>query len=201
MIFRKCRYDLSLRQEGQDGMVLETGRLRLREMNRGDFDSLCAILQDKDVMYAYEHAFSIEEVWEWLNRQMARYREDGFGLWAVVHKKTGELIGQCGLTRQDCAGSSVIEVGYLFRKTCWHRGFATEAAIACKEYAFATLNAQAAFSIIRDTNAASRRVAERNGMVLCGKLIKHYYGMDMPHLVFGVTRTGDRPLLPGLGDV
>lgn len=56
-------------------MVLETERLYLREMNQNDFDSLCRILQDEETMYAYEGAFSDEEVQEWLNRQIARYQK------------------------------------------------------------------------------------------------------------------------------
>lgn len=49
-------------------------------------------------MYAYEHAFSDQEAWEWLRRQQARYRKDGFGLWAAVERTSGEMVGQCGLT-------------------------------------------------------------------------------------------------------
>ena len=45
-------------------------------------------------------------------------------------------------------------------------------------------------SIIRDNNLASQAVAKRNGMTVTGRLVKHYYGMDMPHLVFSVRRDG-----------
>ena len=78
--------------------ILRTGRLLLRELEDGDFPALCRILQDGEVMYAYEHAFSDGEAWDWLRRQQERYRRDGFGLWAVVERSTGELVGQCGLT-------------------------------------------------------------------------------------------------------
>ncbi len=65
-------------------MILETERLYLREMNQDDYGSLCRILQDEEAMYAYEGAFSDEEVQEWLDRQTARYQRWGFGLWAVI---------------------------------------------------------------------------------------------------------------------
>ena len=165
-------------------MILSTERLYLREMEPSDFEALCAMLQDKEVMYAYEHAFSDEEAWDWLNRQISRYQSDGFGLWGMIQKTTGQLIGQCGLTWQDFNGKQVLEVGYLLRKDCWHQGCATEAAIACKEYAFHVLHAGEVYSIIRDTNTASQNVARRNGMNIVGQLVKHYYHMDMPHLVF-----------------
>lgn len=169
-------------------MILQTKRLYLREMNQGDFAALCEILQDKTVMYAYEHAFDDAEVQEWLDKQLQRYKTDGFGLWAVILKKNEKMIGQCGLTMQDCNGKQVVEVGYLFQKAYWHKGYATEAAVACKQYAFDTLNADEVFSIIRENNAASIAVARRNGMTETDRLTKHYYGMDMPHLVFSAKR-------------
>ena len=167
-------------------MVLETKRLLLRQMIQDDLPALCRILQDEEVMYAYEHAFSDAEAADWLNRLLQRYKDDGFGLWAVILKESGELIGQCGLTMQDIPEGRVVEIGYLFRKDCWHKGYATEAAIGCKEYAFDTLGVSEVYSIIRDNNIASQNVARRNGMEVCGQFTKHYYGIDMPHLIFRV---------------
>lgn len=81
--------------------VLETERLLLREMGQSDLAALCAILQDDETMYGYEGALSDDDAQAWLDRQMERYARDGFGLWAVVLKETGAMIGQCGLTYQD----------------------------------------------------------------------------------------------------
>lgn len=162
-------------------MIIETERLYLRRMNQEDFPALCRILQDEETMYAYEGAFTDEEVQEWLDRQIARYEKWDFGLWAVVLKETGEVIGQCGLTMQPWKDREVLEIGYLFWRACWHQGYATEAAAACKEYAFETLGAEEVCSIIRDTNLASQRVAERNGMIKQDSWVKHYKGVDMPH--------------------
>lgn len=109
-------------------MILETERLYFREMNQADYDALCQILQDEETMYAYEGAFADKEVQEWLDRQLSRYRRWGFGLWAVILKETGEMIGQCGLTMQPWKDEEVLEIGYLFRRQYWHKGYATEAA-------------------------------------------------------------------------
>lgn len=165
-------------------VILETKRLLLREMNESDFDALCKILCDEETMYAYEGAFSDQEVGEWLDRQLSRYREFGFGLWAVVLKETGMMIGQCGLTMQPWKNAEVLEIGYLFQRRFWHNGFATEAAIACKKYAFEVLKADEVCSIIRDTNIPSQKVAERNGMTKKDAWTKHYRGVDMPHFRF-----------------
>lgn len=168
-------------------MIIETERLILRKMDNGDYSALCKILQDEDVMYAYEHAFSDDEVDEWLKKQLVRYETDGIGLWAVVLKENGEVIGQCGLTKQLWWGENIVEVGYLFRKDFWHKGYATEAAVACKDYAFNRLGEKRVYSIIRDLNLPSRRVALRNGMKVCGVQVKHYYSIDMPHLIYCVS--------------
>ena len=139
-------------------------------------------------MTAYEGAFSEEEVEQWLVKQQLRYAHDGFGLWAVLDKVTGKMIGQCGLTMQDANGRQVVEVGYLFRRDHWHRGYATEAARACKRYAFDVLDEDEVFSIIRDNNLASQAVARRNGMEPRGMFVKHYRGVEMPHIIFSAYR-------------
>lgn len=170
-------------------MILETERLYLREMSQLDYNDLCKMLQDKNVMYAYEHSFSDDEVQKWLDKQINRYKCYGFGLWAVILKETNEMIGQCGLTMQECNGKEVLEIGYIFQKAYWHKGYGIEAAIGCKRYAFDSLKAKEVFSIIRDNNIASQNLAMRNGMEITDKFIKHYYNMDMPHLVFSVKNT------------
>lgn len=169
-------------------MILETERLYLREMNQCDFNSLCKILQDEETMYAYEGAFNDEEVQGWLDRQISRYHKWHFGLWAVVLKETDEMIGQCGLTMQPWKDKEVMEIGYLFQRQYWHKGYATEAAKACKKYAFEVLNANEVCSIIRDTNVASQNVAVRNDMIVVDSWTKYYRGVDMPHYRYVVTR-------------
>ncbi|WP_290508708.1 GNAT family N-acetyltransferase [Alistipes sp.] len=170
----------------------ETERLRLRRMELSDMQALSDILCDERVMYAYEGAFDQEQVAAWMQKQLRRYEEHGFGLWAVVSRQTGEMIGQCGITMQEYAQRQVPEIGYLFAYRHWHRGYATEAAAACREYGFRTLGFDALYSIIRDTNVASQRVALRNGMLPVDTIVKHYRGVDMPHIVFR-TRSGEAP--------
>ncbi|MEG2728017.1 MAG: GNAT family N-acetyltransferase [Mucinivorans sp.] len=169
-------------------MILETERLILRELTQNDFDDVCKLLQDPTVMFAYEGAFSIQEVQAWLDKQFRRYRDDGFGLWGVVDKRSGELIGQCGITWQEYDSTTIPEVGYLFRQEFWHKGYATEAAVACRDYAFNVLHFNKVYSIIRDTNTASQNVAKRNQMTVIASFVKHYRNVDMPHFVFCVTK-------------
>lgn len=140
-------------------------------------------------MYAYEHAFSDNEVRAWLNKQLASYKQYGFGLWAVIHKKDRVFLGQCGITMQNLHNVLVPEIGYVFQKEFWHKGYALEAARACKDYAFSVLNFTEVYSIIRKNNFPSLLLAQKNDMKEVGSIVKHYYGMDMPHAVYVAQRT------------
>lgn len=169
-------------------IVLETNRLLLREMTLSDMSALSLILQDEKVMYAYNGAFNDKETLIWMQKQLQRYKDYGFGLWGVFLKDTSEMIGQCGITMQEYKATQVPEIGYLFAYKHWHNGYATEAAIACREYGFNTLRFDELYSIIRDTNIASQKVALRNNMSPIDSIVKHYRGVDMPHVVYCVRK-------------
>ena len=94
---------------------------------------------------------------------------------------------------QQWKEQEVLEIGYLFQRAYWHRGYAIEAASACKRYAFETLKADEVCSIIRDTNIPSQKVALRNGMVKKDTWTKHYKGVDMPHYRFVAYKENERP--------
>ena len=169
-------------------MILETKRLILREMTQADFQDLAEILQNPKVMYAYEHDFSDKDVQVWLDRQLARYSRYGFGLWAVVLKSTGQMIGQAGLTMQPYKNTEVLEIGYLLKEQFWHCGYAREAAMGCKKYAFEKLKQEKVCSIIKADNLASIRVAESIGMHKEDEFITQYYNGDMLHFLYSVCR-------------
>ena len=97
-------------------MILSTPRLDLRELTDADLPALRATLHDPVAMTAYEGAFDDAESLAWLRRMQQRYADDGFGLWAVVLRETGAMIGQCGITRQFIDRDEVFEVGYLFAR-------------------------------------------------------------------------------------
>lgn len=98
------------------------------------------------------------------------------------------MIGRCGDTMQDCDGVRVPEVRYLLERAHWHRGYAAEAAAVCRDYAFTPLGFDEVFSIIRDTNLASQRVAQPISMEPREMFVEHYYGVDMPHIYFSIRR-------------
>jgi len=150
--------------------VLETARLRLREFVPQDADAMLAVLGDPVAMQYYPAPFDRQGVAEWIGKNVGRYQRDGYGLWAMVLKDSGELIGNCGCILQEVEGTSHIEIGYHVRRDLWGNGYATEAARACMEYAFAKLEVARVISMIRPENMQSRRVAEKNGLT-CEKVI------------------------------
>ena len=92
--------------------MIETERLILSEWTAADVPALKKFLQDARVMWAYEHAFADDEVAAWLLTNQKRYREDGYGLWKMTLKATGEIIGECGITKQVVNGVTYPEIGY-----------------------------------------------------------------------------------------
>ena len=145
-------------------MILETERLFLREMTMDDFDALYAVLSDAEIMQHYPYSFDEERVRSWIERNMKRYTDDGFGLWAVCLKDTGEMIGDCGLTLQNIDGQMLPEIGYHIRKDQQRKGYAKEAAMAVRDWAFGNTEYPALYSYCKYTNVGSFKTAESIGM-------------------------------------
>lgn len=145
-------------------MILETERLFLREMTMDDFDSLYAVLADPEIMQHYPYSFDEERVRSWIERNMKRYTDDGFGLWAVCLKDTGEMIGDCGLTLQNIEGQMLPEIGYHIRRDQQRKGYAKEAAAAVRDWAFQNTEYPALYSYCKYTNVGSFKTAESIGM-------------------------------------
>ena len=171
-------------QSATGEFVLQTTRLRLRRFRRDDADAVFAIIGDDRAMQYYPKTFHRRDADEWVERNLRRYADYGFGLFAVVSKDSDQVIGDCGVIRQLVEGRPQLEVGYHFRRDHWGRGYATEAAWACLAWAFDTLAAEKVISLIRPENVPSRRVAERNGM----KMEREVIHAQLPHLVYAMTK-------------
>jgi RimJ/RimL family protein N-acetyltransferase len=153
---------------------LETERLILRPMQVTDLDALYLIFTDPKVMAAFNHdPFTHEQMQGWLRRNLDHQNKYGYGLFSVILKKTGELIGDCGLEQMEEMGAA--ELGYDFRSAFWNQGYATEAAMAVRDYAFGVLRLPQLISLIRVGNLASKRVAEKVGMTLAEEITRYEY--------------------------
>jgi ribosomal-protein-alanine N-acetyltransferase len=169
--------------------ILETTRLLLREFTPEDADALALVLSDPETMRYYPAPYDRAGVEQWIERNRQRYREDGVGLWAVELKRTQdsevhETIGDCGIILQQVDGERLYEIGYHLRRDLWGQGLATEAAVACRDWAFAHLKTERLISLIRPENKASRRVAERTGMTVW----KEVNWRGLLHYVYSIER-------------
>jgi RimJ/RimL family protein N-acetyltransferase len=171
-----------MRRQGK--VILETPRLVLRELAPEDADDIARIICDPVAMKHFPTSFTRADADRWVARNMRRYAADGHGLWAVIVRETGELAGDCGVTTQNVDGIDEREIGYHFRRDHRGRGYATEAARACREWAFANTPAEYVISLIRPENASSQRVAERNGMTMWKTVIWR----ELNHCVYRINR-------------
>ena len=132
-------------------------------MTDADLDDMAAMLADSDVMEYYPRPKSREEAQGWIDWNKRNYLVHGYGLW-IIETTTGEFIGDCGLTWQAVNGRPELEVGYHVRAAAQGRGYATEAASACLDFARDIVGAAHLVAIIHPDNQASRRVAEKIGL-------------------------------------
>lgn len=151
-------------------MRFETERLVLRELAIDDLENLHKILSDPESMKHYPEPFTHEKSKRWIEWNLDNYRTFGFGLWAVILKKQNLFIGDCGITMQKINGRLVPEIGYHINRAHTGNGYATEAAQACRNYAFDVLKFRKVYSYMKYTNIASQKVAEKNGMKFVAEL-------------------------------
>jgi len=145
-----------------------TSRLAFRQLTLNDVDNLQTIFSDPIAMEYYPATKSMEETKAWINWCIESYSKHGHGLWAVSLKESGIFIGQCGIIHHTFRGTPDKEIVYLFQRQHWHKGYATEAAMACKEHAFKTMHFAKVVSFIDPANEPSSNVAKRIGMQLEG---------------------------------
>lgn len=148
--------------------TITTARLELRPMRAEDAMPLLGVFGDPVVMRAFDRGpFTPGEMTAWVARNLEHQDRYGFGLFTIVLRETGEVIGDSGLERTELDGViSETELGYDLRSDHWGRGLATEAAGAVKGHGLETLRMPRLISIVRTGNHRSARVAERIGMSL-----------------------------------
>lgn len=167
-------------------IILETDRLVLRKIEIEDADALFQIQNNSDVMrYAINGPSSEEGVFRFIHATLNRYETDGIGQWAVVEKLSNTVIGDCGFSIKDIDRIREHDLSYRFSRKYWGKGFATEAATACRNYAFKNLNLDRIISIQDKDNKLSHKVLHKIGMLIKKEITFHHkvalvYGMNRP---------------------
>ena len=141
--------------------AVATERLLLRDLEPDDLDALLEVLGDPVAMRYYPAPFDRDEVAAWIEWARRSYRENGFGLWAVIRRSDGRFLGDCGPMLQHVEDQVIPEVGYHIVATEQGHGYATEAARACVAWIFANTSFDIACSFMSPANEPSRAVAAK----------------------------------------
>jgi len=146
--------------------ILETKRLLLRYFIPDDLDSLFALYRDPEMRrYFPDGALSYEDTkdeMEWYYAGHPEYPE--LGLWATIHRETGQFLERCGLLPWTIAGMFEIEIAYMIDKRFWRQGLGSEAALGIQDYALEQLGLTRLVCMIGEENLASIMVAQKIGM-------------------------------------
>jgi RimJ/RimL family protein N-acetyltransferase len=154
---------------------LESSRLFFRRLSNADWEQCLSFFENPLSNKYWKSSITEPELLckEWFEKQMWRYENKKGGANILISKQTGELIGWCGLLIQNVDGIEELEVGYSILPQNWNKGFATEAARKCIDYAFENNLADSIISIIQIDNKESIRVAEKNGLSIDKETIYH----------------------------
>lgn len=145
--------------------ILETDRLILRELTPDDAEFIFELLNEPSFIQNIgdRNIRTLDDARAYIvNGPVASYAKNGFGLYLVVLRETGESIGMCGLIRRD--GLEDVDIGYALLPRFWSRGYAVEAARATKAYAKEVIGLKRIVAIVDPANEGSIRVLEKIGL-------------------------------------
>lgn len=148
--------------------MITTERLYLRQWKLSDFPAFAELNADAEVMRFFPSLLNTEES-NWLAQYLTDLiSNEGWGMWAVELKASGEFIGFIGLRHLDVDSgvplTPLVEIGWRLASPHWGRGYATEGAIAAMDYAFDTLRLEEVFAQVTVPNLPSQRVMDKLGM-------------------------------------
>ena len=146
---------------------LQTARLLFREIQPHEQTEWETLFDSPSTAYFLgldPHGTPKEWAENYFQKVFRRYKETEGGMNALILKSSNKLVGHCGFKLQEWEGKKFWEIGYAILPEYRGKGYATEAAIACKNIAFDTQLCDEIFSIINVGNTVSEKVAVRNGM-------------------------------------
>jgi [ribosomal protein S5]-alanine N-acetyltransferase len=144
-------------------IILETSRLVLRELTLDDLDFVAEMLAHPEVMFFWPKPYTRDEAEAWIRRHQESYERYGYGYWLALDKVSGQPIGQAGLLAQQVDGVTETGIGYIIHRPFWRRSYATEAALACRDYAFGKLGKERLVVLVRPENVVSQSVVQKLG--------------------------------------
>lgn len=146
----------------------ESERIHFKKSSISHFEDWLAFYEDPSTSIHWNAVLEepLIECQKWFDKQQFRYDNDLGGMNALIEKETGKLIGFCGLLIQTVDELTEMEIGYSLLPKFWYKGYATEAAKKCMDFAFTNNFAESLISIISLSNKPSENVARKNGMTI-----------------------------------
>jgi RimJ/RimL family protein N-acetyltransferase len=145
-------------------MKLETSRLLIRHLQPSDAETLARLWTHPEVTRYMGGPRDFHAIRQGFEEDARSSPPPVIDLWPVIEKATGQVVGHCGLIDKEVEGQQEVELVYVFQVPAWGKGYATEAASAVRDYAFATLKLKRIIALIDPDNSASARVAIKLGM-------------------------------------
>lgn len=157
--------------ESATNYLFTSPRLGFRPWVQDDLEEFSAMNADPVVMKHFPKPLSNEESGEFLDRLFKHYSTHGYCYFAAEILETGELIGFIGLAYQtyNSIFTPATDIGWRLKRTAWGKGYATEGAKRCLEYAFEDLKLKRVISTCTQQNQASERVMQKTGMTKMGE--------------------------------
>lgn len=167
-------------------LILETNRVILRRLVPTDLDNLFALYRDPEIRrYFPDGTRTYEQTADelaWFEHGHPSHPE--LGLWAMIHKESGEFIGRSGLLPWTIAGREEVEIAYMLAKPLWRQGFGSEVARGLVKYGFDQLNLESLIALITPEHEASIRTAMSAGLEFDFETVVQ----NLPTVVYRVRR-------------
>lgn len=144
-------------------LITETARLKLVELTDKDVESIFLLTRNEKVMKYFPKVLSYEDAQQMTKKIIRQYTEYGYCFWKILLKPGDQFVGIAGLLHQEIDNEPETEISYRILPKYWNKGYATEAAKACKKYAETELKKERLISLIHPQNGASIRVASKLG--------------------------------------
>jgi RimJ/RimL family protein N-acetyltransferase len=146
--------------------LFQSQRLGFRDWQASDLKKMAAINADPDVMEFFPKVQTEEETQQFIERMQKQFQEKGFCYFAVDKLENQELIGFIGISQQtyEADFTPCIDIGWRIDKKEWNKGYATEGAKRCLEYAFQELGLKNIYAVAPKANQKSELIMKKIGM-------------------------------------
>lgn len=159
--------------------IIQTNRLVFREFTQADIDNLFLLLSDQIIMKYCSGTINIMGTQKWLDITIECYKKYGYDYWAVYERNTDVFLGQIGILKQELDGKQEDCLAFMIGQKYWNKGYTTEGAIACINYAFKTLKLDKLIATVEPKNLQSICVLRKIGMKY---ICETNYGNEKVHI-------------------